>query len=284
MSMRCNPDTAASREGLVPIGGDWKTRPYLKDIWTRREFVISMPLGSLRAQNMNTVLGNLWHLLNPLFLVAVYYVVFGLLLDLSRGTDNFVAFLSIGVFVFHFTRKSVQAGARSVVSNLELLRAVRFPRAILPLSAVIGEVIALIPAVVVLFMLLLATGERPALSWLLIFPTFLVQSLFNLGLALAMARLTHHFRDVEHFLPYVITIWLYLSGVFYEVSAFLDPGLELTLFQLNPIYRFIELARDALLHGSTRVQDWLIVLAWSSALLGVGFSFFKQRERMYGRG
>lgn len=284
MSVGQESDSPAVTDQLIRIGEEWRTGPYIRDIWARREFVLSIPLGIMRAQNMNTVLGNLWHLLNPLFLVGVYYLVFGLLLNLSRGTDNFVAFLSIGVFLFHFTRKCIQAGAKSIVSNVQLLRGIRFPRAILPLAAVMGEVFALGPVTIVLFLLLVLTGESPSMSWALVFPIFFIQSLFNLGLALGMARLTHHFRDVEHFLPYVITIWLYLSGVFYEVTAYLEPGPALTVFRLNPLHRFIALARDSLLQGSTMVGDWLIVLAWSIGALVVGFWFFKQRERMYGRG
>jgi teichoic acid transport system permease protein len=280
--------TAAEREeataALSSIGARLTLRAYLKEIWRRREFVVSIPLGTLRAQNMNTVLGNFWHLLNPLFLVGVYYLVFGLLLDISRGTDNFVAFLSIGVFIFHFTRKCVQAGAKSIVSNLQLLRVIRFPRAIMPLANVIGEVVAMAPVLLVLFVLLLATGERPHLTWTLMVPILALQSIFNLGCALLMARLTHHFRDVEHFLPYVITIWLYLSGVFYEVTAFMEPGVELTLFELNPVYRFIRLARQALQEGVTASEDWLVAGAWSIGALVLGFWFFRRREADYGRG
>lgn len=271
--------------GLVQLGQRPLLKRYLRDIWARRELALTLPLGELRAQNMNTVLGGAWHLLNPLLLVAVYYVVFGVILGVGdRGTDNFIAFLAIGIFAFFYTRKSVQAGSKAIISNMQLIRSIKFPRAILPIAAVVGEAIALGPAVIAMLSVALLTGESVHASWLLILPIFALQTVLNLGLAFFVARVTDHFRDTDRFLPYVLQLWFYLSGVLYAVDHFVGEGLVRQLFVYNPAYAFITLAREAVLDGTTTLHLWGVAGGWSVSLLIIGFFFFRAREESYGRG
>lgn len=285
-------DTAISTEqaaappypGMIRLGERLGLGAYLRAIWARRELAVNMPLGELRAQNMNTVMGNLWHLLNPVMLVGVYFVVFGLILKVGdRGIDNFLGFLTIGIFVFFYTRKSIQSAAKSITASSWLIQSIRFPRAILPLSAVIGETIALAPATAVLLLVILGTGERLHPAWLLVVPIFLLQGLFNLGLGFLSARLADHFQDVNHILPYLLSIWFYLSGVMYSEQFVTDPT-ALRIFRANPMYVFITLVREALMHGTTSVELWLVALAWTVPLLVVGFLYFRAREQEYGHG
>jgi teichoic acid transport system permease protein len=276
--------SATTPDGLVRLGGIPPLPAYLRSIWSRRELALSMPLGELRAQNMDTVLGGAWHLLNPLLLVGVYYVVFGLILDVgSRGTDNFIAFLSCGIFTFFYTRKSIQSGARTIVANVGLIRSIKFPRAILPISAVIGETAALAPAVAALVLIALLSGERPHLTWLLLLPIFALQAVLNLGAAFFIARLADHFHDVQQLIPYVMTIWMYLSGIFYEVDAFVRDDRARLLFRLNPIYAYATLVRDAVLHGTTQPDLWVVAASWALVAVTAGFFWFRRREQAYGR-
>ncbi len=82
----------------------------------------------------DTLLGNLWHLGNPLLSVAVYYLIFGVVLGVTRGIDNYILWLSIGVFAFGLTTSTVLGGATSIASNKGLIRSIRFPRALLTVS------------------------------------------------------------------------------------------------------------------------------------------------------
>jgi teichoic acid transport system permease protein len=262
-----------------------RLRPYLRSVWERREFALALPSGDLKAQNMDTLFGGLWHLLNPLLLVGVYYIVFGLILQTeNRGRVNFIAFLTVGIFVFFYTRKSIQAGARTLVVNLPLIRSIKFPRAVLPIAAVIGETIALGPALVCMAIVTLFAGAVPRLAWLLVVPALVMQLAFNLGAACCAARLTDHFRDVQQLIPYLMTIWMYLSGVLYDVDTFIDDPLVLWVFKLNPMYAYVELVRDALLDGTTDWRLWVSGAGWAVVVLVAGFAFFRRREHAYGRG
>lgn len=271
--------------GLIRLGGRQPLGAYVRDIWGRREFALTVPLGELRAQNMDSILGNVWHLLNPLLLIGVYYVVFDVILSVGdRGVENFVAFLSIGILTFFYTRKSLTAGAKSLVTNMPLVRSIRFPRAILPLAAVIKETVALGPALVAIASVVLLTGERPHPAWLLVVPAFAVQMTFNLGGALLLARLADHFRDVQQVLPYFFQIWLYVSGVFYSVEHYVQDPVQRAMFGLNPAYVYISMVRDAILDGAFAPGTWAIGVLWAVAALVGGGVYFRAREQDYGRG
>lgn len=266
------------RLGVTPRIGD-----YLRDIWRRREFMVTLPMDQLRSQNQDTILGSFWHLLNPLFLALVYYLVFGVIFGANGSIDNYPAYLITGIFVFYFTQKSIISGTGTIVSNLKLIQTVSFPRAILPVSSVIGEFVAQFYAMISMFLLVLITGVGPKLTWLIVPFIFALQAVFNLGVAFMAARATFHFRDVAQFLPYVLRIWLYLSGIFFTID-FVPEGWPRTVFQLNPLWSFIDLNRQAILEGTSNGQEWLMAIAWSAVALVSGFLFFRVRETEYGRG
>ena len=271
---------------LARLGVRPRLRDYVRSLWDRREFAIAIPSAELQAQHRHTALGGLWHLLDPILSVAIWWLLFGVILNVTRGVDNVVGFLAIGVFIFHFTLKAVKSGARAITSNESLLRAISFPRAILPLSVVLAEFVALGYALSAMFMIVLLTGEEPAWTWLLILPMVFLQFLFNVGLALFMARLADHFRDVVQILPYGLRVWGMLSGVFYPVARRLaDHPRLFAIMQVNPAYLFMELPRRAILENAAPSgREWMILGIWAVATMIIGFLFFVGRETQYGRG
>lgn len=268
------------------MGRKWPLGRYLNETWRRRDFAIAMPLGELRAQNMDTVLGNIWHVMNPILLVAVYFIIFGLLLKVDRGVNNFLPFLTIGVFSFHYSQKTMIAGAKSISSNEGLLRSFQFPRVLLPASTVIGQSLAFLPAVGIMLLIALATGEPLRPSWLILLPVFALQALFNLGGTFVVARMADRFRDLQNVLPFIFRLLFYLSGVLYLVEEVLAsyPTL-LATFNFNPFYVFLTLARGPLMDEmSIAPVQWVSAVAWTAALLTVGFWYFRAGEHQYGRG
>lgn len=270
---------------LVRVGSKPGAVEYLRSLWARREFALAIPAAELHAEHRNTVLGGAWHVLNPLIQVLVYFLIFGVILKVDRGVDNFIGFIAIGVFVFHFTSRSVTAGARSITSNENLMRAISFPRAILPMASVFAELGAFGYAFVTMIAIALVSGETLSWHWLLTIPVIGMQLLFNLGAAFFMARAASHFRDVQQVVPFVLRMWLYLSGVMWPISRLEERFPEYTgLMDFNPGYVFVQLVRSAIQDnqvGSARL--WLSGIVWSLAVLTLGFWFFRVRENEYGR-
>jgi teichoic acid transport system permease protein len=273
---------AADVSGLQQLGVRPPLTVYLRSLWERRDFILALPVGQLRSRNANTVLGGLWHLLDPLILAAVYFLVFGLIFDGKDDVDNYVGFLVTGMFVFYYTRKCLTGGANTIVANEGIIRNVNMPRAAFPLGSILAETLAHLPAMALLVVLVTVTGETPALAWLLVIPLIVLQGIFNLGLAFWVGRLTFHFRDVKNLLPFLTRLLLYVSGVFFTIER-IPEGLLRDLFQLNPLYAFMTLNRLALLDGTTAAGPWLIAVLWSAVSLVSGLFYFWSRENTYGR-
>jgi teichoic acid transport system permease protein len=280
-------DAAAS--GLRRVGIPLTASQYVRQMWRRRDFVLTIPQGQLKAQNQNSLLGGAWHLLNPLLLAGVFYLVFGVLFEAQRSVEAFPAFLIIGVFVFTYTQKVMMSGSRTIIANGNLIKTISFPRACLPLASSLGEAAAQCVAFAAMAGVVLLTGVGPAPRWLLLIPAFLLQGLFNIGLALVAARLTFHYRDVEQLLPFALRLWMYGSGVFFPleyVTANAEAAGAAWLadaFQLNPLWVFMSLVRGALIGPSAGIQTWALALAWSVGVLVAGFFFFRAHEADYGR-
>jgi teichoic acid transport system permease protein len=277
---------------LIPLGRSLPLRVYLRSLWARRQFAISVPLGELRSKHMNTVLGNVWHLLNPILQVGVYYLVFDLLLNTSRGVDNFLPYLAIGVFCFGYMQRSITACASSIINNQGLIRSLSFPRALLPISAVVRETIAFGPALALMLVLTVAPPEGVKPSWLLVIPWTLMMAMFALGAGFVLARLTDGVQDVGNLLPFLFRISFYLSGILYAFEHFVEgtrfePWLP--IIALNPFYAFIMQMRHALMttyQADPNVDPWLLpsAILYPVIFLVVGFVYFRAAEQRYGRG
>ncbi len=273
-------------DGLFHVGAPLPIHSYLRSLWQRRDFLLLVPLGRLRAQTHSTVLGGLWHLLNPLLSAGVYYVVFGIIFEGRQSIPNYAGFLVVGLFSFLYTQRTLTTGAGSVTNNRSLIAQVNFPRAALPISATLAELVSHSWAVVALALIVVPTGESPSATWLLLVPVLLVQSMFNLGLAMVVARLAFHFRDIQHFLPYVLRMWMYLSGIFFTVD-FVENRLGsdhvlVTLFEWNPAYVYASLTRQAMLDAHPIDPSmWAVGALWGVVVLVLGFVYFRAREIEY---
>lgn len=273
----------------LEIGVTPPVAEYLRRFWARRDFILAVPIGQLRAQTQNTVLGAAWHLLNPLFTAALYYFVFGVLFGGSGRVEDYPAFLVVGLFAFLYTNRTVTAGAKSVTGNLGLVSQINFPRIALPTAAAIAETISHGMAIVALFVMVPILGAAPAWTWLLVLPAVALQAVFNLGLAMVVARLAFQYRDIENLLPHLLHFWMYVSGLFFTVDFVINVtganSPAVSVFRLNPAYIYMSLMRDAFLGRSdASAEIWLGAVLWSVLAVVVGFCFFRAREVEYGRG
>ena len=280
-------EQAAAKFGLKPIGTRAAVVDYLKMCWARRHFIIELSAAREQSENSESRLGQLWRLLNPLLNVAVYFLIFGVIFKGRGSVSNYISFLVIGVFFFGFTQQAILGGSRAVTSNMALVRAFSFPRALLPISVVIEELNSLGPAIIICLGTVLISGGGFTWTWFLLVPAIILQTMFNVGIAMALARITERVRDVAKLLPFFLRTWLYLSGVVFPISQIVSTHHNVIGFLLafNPAAVFIELARDCLLASySVPPITWAYGVFWAVAMLGVGFYYFWQAETRYGRG
>ena len=280
----------ANRHGLASAGALPTFRQYAREIWAYRHFITSYANARVSSNLGTTHLGSIWQVLTPLFNAAVYYVIFGVILNTKSGVGNFIAYLCCGVFIYQFTASVLSAGTQSITGNIGLVRALNFPRASLPISIVLIEVRNLIASMAVLISIVLITGEPITHQWLYVIPTLLLQTLFNAGLAMFVARLGSKVIDIKNLIPFIMRIWLYMSAVLYPVQRFTDHlhGWKLHVLEANPLLVYIELIRHSLLEhiqlaGSPTLL-WIEGSIWAVVVFLIGFVFFWRGEKGYGRG
>lgn len=267
---------------LEDINASGRVGQYIGGLWRRRQYIAYVSASELRSQQINTVLGNLWHLLNPALSIAIYYVIFGLLLDTTRGVDNFVLFLTIGIFVFQYTQRTTTQGATSITQNVGLLKAIRFPRALLPVTSTLTETLSSLPTYALIYIVALLTGETVRWQWVLVPLVMAFQLVFNLGAAMIAARATTHFRDMTQLLPFFFRLLLYASGVIFLASAYAQSHYS-WLFTGNPMYCYISITRWCVMGEAVTTSVVVSALVWTIALLVGGFLWFRAGEERYGR-
>jgi len=238
----------ARQHGLKLSGARPSLARYVAMLWQRRHFIVGYATARNVSMYTDAKLGQIWQVLTPLLNAGVYYLIFGLLFQAARGVQNYPAFLVAGVFVFAFTERSIVTGSNVMRANLQLIRALYFPRASLPLAYVIVELQQMLIGMVVLIPIMLIYGEYPSWYWLLIIPTMLLQTMFNTGAALIVARLGGSIADVSELIPFFLRITRYFCGVMYMVTTLpaVVPGWALKVLSLNPPAVFISLVRVAL--------------------------------------
>ena len=274
----------ATRYGLERNGVRPPLGRYVKETWRQRRFMLTLSSAQSYAKNQDNYLGQLWTVLNPLLLAGAYFLIFGMLLGLDRGTDNYVGFLIIGLFLFIYSSGTMTSASKAISGNLNLVRSLRFPRCVLPLSVTLTEFISVLPSLAVILVLVLATGEAVTASWLL-FPVAILLTLFiNAGISLIVARLVHSSRDLRNLVPLAVRLLRYVSGVFFSIEAYAGQGLLGTAMQYQPFALILDIARQTLLGESPlNLVSWLVAAGWAIVLPVVGLIFFWRAEATYGR-
>jgi len=270
----------------APLADPSRRRPVREDlrrIWARRDFLLFAAGSDLRTQEMDTVLGNVWHLINPALQVVVYFVVFGVILGTDRGVDNFLPFLAIGIFLFGYMRKVIIGGARSLHKNRGLIHSISAPRAIFPISVMLTEAAAFVFPFLVMLVVALVTGEPLTWRWLTMVPVFVAVSLFSVGMGFFAARITFYFRDFENILEFLFRMAFYFSGVLFAVDKYVHNPTLRKLADFNPLLDFISLYRWAVVDQPVGGRLLLSTALWTLFAPVVGYLWFQRRERDYGR-
>jgi ABC-type polysaccharide/polyol phosphate export permease len=254
-------------------------RRYLRQLWGRREFVWELARSDLRAKHLNTVFGQAWTVLNPLMLAGVYFFLIGVLLGGPRATREYLALLVGGLFFFFYSRNALNFGTKSVVGGGKLIMNTAFPRAMLPVSAVVMGLLTFLPTAAVWVVIPLLLGQPVGTGWLVIPLLLLIQTAFNLGLAMVLAAVQVYFRDAQNFLPYIVRIWMYLTPVLWtleHVPAAVRPWL-----QLNPLFPLFAAYQEAFFGRLPPIGLVVAAAAWALGALALGGLFFLSREREF---
>ncbi len=256
------------------------------ELLKRRELVKNLVTRHLKVRYKSSSLGFLWSLLNPLLMTLVYWAVFSSVFTGWRkaGIENYAAYLVVGLFSWNFFAGSISDSATSFVGNVSLVKKVYFPRIILPVSAVLTNLVNFILSLVVVFTLLImwkipSGWENPSGICLLMLPLLiLIELMLACGLSFFISSLNVLFRDVEHMLQVILFAGFFLTPVIYPYTLVVPEHLRLLYF-LNPMACIIVSYQSILYHGNFPPPQLIYIpLVISIAVLIAGYRFLIKVE------
>ncbi|NBU57136.1 MAG: ABC transporter permease [Actinobacteria bacterium] len=258
------------RAGLPPM------RDYLRSLWSRRTFIAEFSRSELREQNYGSVFGQLWLILNPLLLSAVYF----LLIYVIGGSSDSTRFghLTASLFLFYLIANSLTGGVKAITSGQRLILNTSFPRIMLPISATVIALFKFIPTVLVFIVIHAIIGLPYSWQMLWAIPIFVIALLMALGMAILISCINVYFRDISSMLPYLTRSLLYLSPVLYEAANISERIKKAEI--ANPIFYLLDSWSRVVVHAEAPSRMGIIHAAiWALAIFFIGSYFFLSRER-----
>jgi ABC-type polysaccharide/polyol phosphate export permease len=254
------------------------------DLIRYRELFASLFRRDLRAKYKGSVLGLVWTLLHPLVLMAVYLLVFSFLWRVAEvGSGDYWLFLLCALPAWVFFATAVQASSRSLLENANLIRKVRFPRQLVPLSIVGTNLVSFAVMLAVVIVLSLVAEPAARSTVLLALPLGALFACIVAGVALAVASLNALYRDVEHLLAALLLPWFFLTPVLYSLDQL--PGVDqypladFALHWVNFLTPPIEAMRAVLFFGDApAVSDAVYTAVAALAALALGALVFSRSD------
>ena len=255
----------------------------------------------LSSQYKRTALGRLWSLINPLASVAVYSLVFGLVLrggvapGTNSGITSFALWIAIGVIAWGYLSGSILTGMNSLTSNTALLTKVYFPRWVILVAEMVANTVNHLPEIGILIVVSMFIGGPGVLPYVpLLIGVVLLTGLFATGVGLALSIGMVYFRDLSYLWSIFNQVWLYISGIVFPLTLLVtvqndlfDKGWEIRggpiplaqIARLNPAQLYVEAYRSILFDFSApSIGVWLGCLIWAVGALALGILVFRRHS------
>jgi ABC-type polysaccharide/polyol phosphate export permease len=278
---------ASFRSSSVRPGALDLVQTGIREVLSRRRLIAYLVRADLKKKGSDTLLGNVWWVIDPLLQMLVYVVLVGIIL--GSTTPDFPLFVFCAILPWKWFSSTVSEGVNSVTGMERLIKQINFPKLVLPFAAVMAGVVnfafGLIPLVA---LTVLFYGERFS-AWFVLVPVVAVtQLVFSLAVATALASVNVFYRDIGNLTRHLLRFWFYLSPALYSVDRIshvtaAHPWVG-TLFALNPWTIIFGAYRDLIYFE--RAPDWAALGALtlvSAVLLLLAILLFKRLEPMFAK-
>jgi lipopolysaccharide transport system permease protein len=257
-----------------------------KEIWRYKDLIILFVKRDFVATYKQTILGPLWHLLQPILTTAMFLLLFSKIANIPTDGVKPVLFYMSGITIWNYFSICLTNTSNTFVTNSAIFGKVYFPRLILPLSVVLSNMIRFgiqfsLLLVMMLYFNIKGYPIHFGLSWLLVIPLILLMACLGLGLGILISSLTTKYRDFTVLMGFVMQLAIYAAPVAYPLS-YLAQSKYQTPISLNPVTPVIEAFRFAIFgKGTFTAGDILYSVGFACVAVFVGLMTFSSVERSF---
>lgn len=247
-----------------------------KDLYQYRELLKTSVKKEVRGKYKNSFLGVIWSFLNPLLQIAVYAIVFPLIL--RNNQDNYVIFLCCGLIPWTFFATSINRSAFSFVENGNILKKVYFPREIIPISVVTSEAINFLISTIIIIGFVIFGGIGIT-KYVILYPfVLIIQYFVVLAISLVLASVCVYLRDLQHFVGVALQLLFYAAPIVYAPSTI--PENFQWILKFNPMTYIINAYRD-IFYNQTMIEIKPLLIVLAIAVVGciVGYMIFNKLQK-----
>lgn len=251
-----------------------------KELWRYRELVFFLTWRDIKVRYKQALLGFSWAILQPLLTMAIFTVIFGVLLKTPSQDIPYPLFSLTALLPWQLFATALQRSSVSLVGNANLLTKIYFPRLAIPLSSVFAALVDFGVSFIVLLGVMVYYQYWPGWNMLWLLPMVLLALLTALAVGLWLSALNVQYRDVQHMVPFIIQVWLYASPIVYPIEI-IPEGIWRNLYSLNPMVGVIQGFRWALVGGSPPDINALISILVVIVILISGLFYFRRMEKTF---
>lgn len=229
----------------------------------------------LKRKYSRSKLGVLWSVLNPLLSMAVISMIFSAIF--KRSIENFPIYYLTGYICWNLFTTASNTAMTSLVDNKVLLLQVKLPKVIFPIARVYTAFVNFLYSLIAYVIMLVVFRVKPD-PHMVLFPVIIALLLvFTMGISYILTIAFAFFGDIQHLYSVLLTLWMYLSALFYPVDVL--PNVVQRIILENPIYNYVASARECMMYGSfPTIDQWIRMVVWAAAVYGIGWLCFKTKQ------
>jgi lipopolysaccharide transport system permease protein len=273
------PSTEKASEILIRRTSGWQFIN-VAELVRYRDLLWFLTWRNIKVLYAQSVIGIGWAVLQPLFSMLVFTIVFGMFAKIESDGVPYALFSFCALVPWAYFSNSLLESGNSLVTQSDMLSKVYFPRVVLPLSSILAKLVDLFIALGVLGALMLWYGRLPTWGAFMLPVLILIMMMTSAGVGMILTSMAIQFRDVKHAMPFVVQLLMYAAPVVYPTT--IVPESLRWVYALNPMVGVIEGFRAALL--GTRAMPWTWIatgLVVSITVFMVGLFQFRRQERIF---
>ncbi|MEO6883807.1 MAG: ABC transporter permease [Bacteroidia bacterium] len=254
----------------------------IAELWQYRELFYFFTWRDIKVKYKQTVLGFLWAVLQPFFMMIIFSVFFGRALKVPSENLPYPVFVFSGLLLWNVFASGLTAAGNSMINNANIIKKIYFPRLIIPVSAVLVALFDFLMSFLIFIGILLYFHTQVAvLKFIVFIPAGLViASISTFGLGSFLAALNIKYRDFRYIIPFLVQALLFLTPVIYPVSILTHQWMKY-IMALNPMYAAIELFRNAIVTQPLNMNLIFISICSSFILFIIGLFYFRKTESYF---